>query len=89
MFVVPFFAAAAMIAWHELVLANSVKILQQKQIAVNLLNIFPLLLLSGLIPIRLVVLLVPPIQPINILTSIASLIFFLASLDKALLMYAK
>jgi hypothetical protein len=50
MFAVPFLTAAAMIAWHELVLVNSVKILQQKEIAVNLQNIFPLLLLSGLFP---------------------------------------
>jgi len=89
MIAVPFFTAVAMILWHELVLANSVKVLQQKQIVINLLNVFPLLLLSGLIPIRLVILLVPPVKPINVLISTASLIFFLTSLDKVLLLVIK
>ncbi|OHD55483.1 MAG: hypothetical protein A2Y33_11785 [Spirochaetes bacterium GWF1_51_8] len=84
MFVIPFFTAIAMIVWSELSMISAAQDLIHENLAVNMANIFPYLLLSGLVPVRVVILFAPPVKPLNILISAVTMYLFFVNLDSVL-----
>jgi hypothetical protein len=83
-FVVPAAAATALVLWNDLVLATTVRHLAGKQEAATMSTVFPYLLAGGLIPVRLIILLVPPVKPLHLVSSCVSLFLLFATLDAQL-----
>ncbi|NPV02671.1 MAG: hypothetical protein HPY53_14960 [Brevinematales bacterium] len=82
--IIPFFTALAMLVYNEMSLASAANDLVKSGLDVNLLNIFPLLLLSGIIPIRAIMLLSPPVRVINLVISVITLVLFFTNIESVL-----
>ena len=84
MIVIPIFTALAMMAWNEMILISSANQLADNHISIDMANIFPYLLLGGLIPIRAVILFAPPVKPLNIVIAGAAFAWFFINLDSVI-----
>ena len=82
--IIPFFTALAMLVYNEMSLASAANELVKSNLDVNTLNIFPLLLLSGIIPIRAIMLLSPPVRLINLVISAITLVLFFTNIESVL-----
>ncbi|OHD55484.1 MAG: hypothetical protein A2Y33_11790 [Spirochaetes bacterium GWF1_51_8] len=82
--VIPFLTAVALFAWNDMILYSSVRELSLNHIGINMANIFPYLLLGGLVPVRAAALFAPPVKPVNILISAVTFYLFFANIDAIL-----
>jgi hypothetical protein len=82
--VLPFLTALSLTVWSEMSLVSSVHDMIREGLAVNMVNVFPYLLVSGLIPVRALVFFTPPIKPLNIIFSIGALYLYFSSLEAVL-----
>ncbi|OHD57222.1 MAG: hypothetical protein A2Y33_07455 [Spirochaetes bacterium GWF1_51_8] len=79
----PITAALALSVWQEIVVVRSVMVMSDPGQAFTGWNLLVLMLVSGLLPIRLLAALAPPYKPVNTVIAVLSLAFYFTSLFTA------